>query len=320
MIESLGIIPEKRLAYLPTRHWHAHEFSFFIHDQLARLLTEYEAAGVHSQVAEAFEQALIAKGIDPQDFDLIEFLKNNQFDSLYQRHLLGHLVIALTSDFCHFIYEALTAFEKRKFAVGYSLLRKPLKENLLFLCWILGNRHDFITRFEKNNYQTLNHLSKEKQTEIYQQALDLLPFNQAYEANFLWGIIYSKTETHGLEPIWQKATHLITSKGNLLRTGDYTINFIFHDPRENDLYDRLYLNLPYVLMFCMHVILECFSSLQKINDKTYSHLLLTALGTYESLFSSQKLHIAPLLNKQLGFFLKCVHCKGPLKINKKNGA
>ena len=37
-------------------------------------------------------------------------------------------------------------FEKRKFAVGYALLRKPLKENLLFLSWLLADQDDFINR------------------------------------------------------------------------------------------------------------------------------------------------------------------------------
>jgi hypothetical protein len=135
----------------------------------------------------------------------------------------------------------------------------------------------------------------------------------------IWQLIYSKGNHESLEPFWQKATHLVTSKGDLLKTGDYTINFIFHDPSSDDLYDKLYSSLPYLLMFSTHVVLECFEKLRQINQNTYSHLMLTAFGVYESLFSKARPRIAPLINKHLDPFLDCIHCGEKLKITKKNG-
>ncbi len=47
-MKTLGTLDESRLAFLPPRHWKAHEFCFFLHDNLVRLLIEYESSGAHN--------------------------------------------------------------------------------------------------------------------------------------------------------------------------------------------------------------------------------------------------------------------------------
>ncbi|MBP3983765.1 hypothetical protein J5837_04930 [Pseudoxanthomonas helianthi] len=317
-MSQIGVREGKFLSLMPARHHRAHEFCFFIHDQMARVLVEYESAGAHTRVERAFNRAAANASLDLQSFDLIDFLKEKDLRSLYEQHLLGHLVLGLTSDLCHFLYEALTAFEKRKFAVGYSLLRKPLKENLLFLCWILGSFDDFIPRFERDNYKSLNGVTKERQISIISSAIGKLSTGDAFDPEAIWKIIYSKNYENGLEPTWQRATHLITSKGDLLKTEDYTINFIFNDASDDRLYDRLYFSLPYALIFAVQVVVECFNRIQKVNENTYGHLVLSTLGCYEAMFLKGKSPIGRTLNKSLKGFLECCHCRARLKITKKN--
>lgn len=48
-----------------------------------------------------------------------------------------------TSCTLYFVHEALKALEKRKFAVAFTLLRKPLKESLMFATWICADEEDF---------------------------------------------------------------------------------------------------------------------------------------------------------------------------------
>lgn len=70
---------------------------------------------------------------------------------LAKRAQINTIIIGLVSDYLHHIYESLKCFEKRKFIVGFNLLRKPLKDNLLYLSWILGDEDSFYNEFNTGN-------------------------------------------------------------------------------------------------------------------------------------------------------------------------
>ena len=208
---NIGYLPEERLTLLPKEYIKCHEFCFYIHDVVLQALVEYEKSGVHTIVSNAITKASANK--KTEHLNLLELLKTPELSKLYKHHLVSHLVFGLVSDASHFIYESLSSFEKRKFSVGFSLLRKPIKENLLFLAWILGNTDEFIEKFEDTPWKTLNSQKKEKQIEIFNSAISKTPYSEAFNAELLWNMIFSKKEINGLEPAWQKGTHLVTSHG-----------------------------------------------------------------------------------------------------------
>jgi hypothetical protein len=320
-MRSIGILDPQRLALLPPAYWKAHEFCFHLHDQMVQLLVQYEASGAHHWVTDALEKALAESNVKGVDIDLPQFLKQHGLLRHYKHHLVSHLTLGLTRDMLHFLYEALTCFEKRKFAVGFALLRKSLKENLLFLSWLLSNQDDFIARFENNTATALNDVKPERRIEILSDAISRLATREAFTGDLLHTIIYSKAHEKSFEPIWQRATHLITSQGSLLRTEDLDINFIFHDAGSDHLYELLYSNLPYVLLYAIQVSLECFSQILRANEHTVSHLILSTMGCYESLFARGKpQHVAKLLTKNLRPFLKCLHCSAALRLTRENAA
>lgn len=320
-MRSIGILDPQRLVLLPPRHWKAHEFCFHLHDQMVQLLVQYEASGAHHWVTDAFEKALSNSNAEHIEIDLLQFMKQHGLLQHYKHHIVSHLTLGLTSDMLHFLYEALICFEKRKFAVGFALLRKPLKENLLFLSWLLSDQDDFIARFESNTATELNNVKPEKRLQILSGAIERLATKEAFEAELLQSIIYSKNHEKSFEPIWQRATHLITSQGSLLRTEDLNINFIFHDAGSDHLYELLYDNLPYVLLYAIQVSLECFAQILRANEHTVSHLILSTMGCFESLFShGKKQHVAKLLTKNLRPFLKCLHCETSLRLTRENAA
>jgi hypothetical protein len=45
------------------------------------------------------------------------------------------------------LFEALSCSRKEKLAVTFALLRKPLRENLLYLEWLLADPEELLTRF-----------------------------------------------------------------------------------------------------------------------------------------------------------------------------
>ena len=75
-------------------------------------------------------------------------MEENGYGHIRDEQAYRHLVIALLADFCHFVYEALRCIP-RKLTVTYNLLRKPLRDNLLYLEWMLADRNDFMNRFRQ---------------------------------------------------------------------------------------------------------------------------------------------------------------------------
>jgi len=318
-MRTLGIIEEERLLLLPDKYRVAHEFCFYLHDKLAQILVEYDLNCIQDTVINAFEEAVAGNEEKFKDVNLLEYMKENDLLEPYKHHLVSHAVMALTSDMLHFIYEALTCLEKRKFSVAFSLLRKPLKEHLFFLSWILADEDDFISRFESNNHVSFSGVSKETRIEIIGKAIKKLHVEDAFDANLIWDIVYSKKHENGFEPTWQKATHLTTSQGELLKTGDYSLNFVFDNASDDYYYEFLESKLPYIFLYITQVTLESFNRINPTNEKTTSHLILTMMGCYEALFTDgRSLTISRMLQKEIGSLLDCIHCESKLKIKKSN--
>jgi len=322
---SVGYLDIDRLALIPERYWPHHEFCFFLHDQMLQLLRQYEGSDIHNIVVKAFEGVLSEMEFpateNEVEVDFLDLLKKHGMVKQYKHHIVSHVVLALTADLLNFLYEALACFEKRKFAVGFSLLRKPLKENLLFLAWLLGNEDDFIARFERDTYTTLNGMSPERREQLLSDAIQRLATKEGFASDLLEAMIFSKTHERSFEPVWQRATHLITSQGALLRTEDLNLNFIFHDVGSDGFFDLLYSNLPFVMLFAIQLSLECFSRIVPANELTTSHLILSSMGAYESLFGAKgkrKVGVTSTLRRALGSFMKCVHCGAPYRLTKDN--
>ena len=284
---------------------------------MVALLVEYDSAGVHNWVSQGVAKAAAEQGAVGET-DVLELLKNAGFDAASKHLLLGHLILALTSDLLHFLFEALCCLEKRKFAVALSLLRKPFKENMLFLAWLLGDPEDFLARFEKDNYSTLNGLQPQRRQELLKLAGAQLATKDAFDGELIERMIFSKEMKNGFEPLWQKATHLITSQGVNLKTEDLNINFIFNDASSDHLYEAIYEKLPYLMLFLVQLSLRAFTEIIDINVVTTNHLVLASLGTYECLVDLKPRSVSNSLTKALRPMLTCLHCSKPFRFDRLN--
>jgi hypothetical protein len=134
---------------------------FYLHDKLVSLLKEYDAHGVQDTVTNAFYETVEKHGkLEAfEDVELVSYMKKEGLEKPYKLHIASHVVMALTADMLNYLYEALMCLEKRKFSVAFTLLRKPLKEHLFFLSWLLADENDFIQRFEADNYISFSSVS-----------------------------------------------------------------------------------------------------------------------------------------------------------------
>lgn len=124
----------------------------------------------------------------------IEYLRlhgyKEEISSLYYRRMF----FSVWADYLDYTYEANIAASKMKASIAYSLLRKPLKDNLYFL-EVLENRGvEFIYEFLEKSIDkfSIDKIDEETKREtIYNVVKDV--FSESY-GEILYNIRYSKKE------------------------------------------------------------------------------------------------------------------------------
>jgi len=236
--------------YLPEKFYFKHQFAFFLHDIIAKIVKSGEEKNIfyHSVILKNNEETEKLKKIS--NFEILDYLSKSGYDSDVDEIIKKQIFDAILSDFLHYVYTALETSEKAKLSVSFALLRKPFKDNLFILEWLLADPHDFLKKFKSANSNTeiaIDGISPERKKSIIASANSKVQF-PFLPSDILYEIRYDKAAPHGLESIWNKANHLITSSRNF-STEDMNLNFIFS--QENDKinqWERFYTLLPGLLM------------------------------------------------------------------------
>lgn len=317
---AIGIIESDRLLNIPRRFRADHEFCFHLRDLMTTLLVEAEAAEAdHVSIRFANEN-------EAQKFEaasnVLDFLLRNGYRDAAQSICFNQLSMAIFGDMLHFVYEALIAMEKRKFSVAIALLRKPLKENLVFAAWLCADEDDFFERFLDSpaRHMEAKDIQKAKRIEILKGAIEHFDVKSFADADRLNAILFDKEVDGGLAVLFDKATHLVTSRGTYMRTEGLNLNFIFKDPLDNDLYEGPYPQLAYVLLFALSIQIALFSRMARVEESFRTWALMTAVGAYSGLFVKGRSSLVNSFNGLLKEFLACPHCKSQVKIEKSRSA
>ncbi len=319
---AIGIINAERLSLIPRRHHAEHEFCFHLHDLMVTLLREAELSKA-AHVSIKFSSVQQAKEFETHaDGDPITCLQRLGFHDDVKRISINQLCLALFSDMLHFIHEALKALEKRKTTVAFALLRKPLRENLFFAAWMCANEDEFFKKFADSPSDQMESeaLPKAKRVQILADAIKQLDFKSFLAADLIYSIIYEKVTDRGFAILFDKAMHLVTSRGLHLRTEEMNLNFIFKNPLDNDVYDFVYLRLAYLLVFALSVQIALYSRMKSVEKSFRNWVLMVALGSYHALFGEGRSPLVDGLNQTLKEFLSCPHCKSRVQIHKSESA
>ena len=240
MNPELGIIDGHQLAKIRPSFRAGHEFCFHLHDSMLSIFLEL-ASSEYPTVRIDFESIadanLFRQAGDPITF----FLEHGQRD-LAKTLSVSQAMMAIWSDFFNFIYEGLIALEKRKFVVAFSLLRKPLKENLLYLTMILVDEDHFFDKLEKSPAEGFGHpgLQDSHRKAYFSKAKKLIPFGGFVDPEIFHDLIFNVGMDNGLAPLFDKATHLVTNRTQI-RTEDLNLNFILRT-HTTTIFMNLYIN------------------------------------------------------------------------------
>nr|WP_155921525.1 hypothetical protein [Mesorhizobium sp. L2C054A000] len=320
MTNAIGLIDPDRMAGIPPQFHPHHEFCFHLYDNIGAMLAELEGADLRRfsfKLDDEHEVEALRKSSDVMDF----LVKTGRMD-VAQKSTVGELNLALYADLLHFLFESLRALEKSKFTVAYATLRKPLQENLLYAAWLVADEDDFFKRMKDDPADKLTRsgLTPDEHKQIFRRAIAQMGHRDAFHEDVLYDFVYDKNSDVGLAVFMNKANHLVTRKGDRLRTEEWNLNFIFKDPRDTDVYETIYPILAYVLFFILQLQIASYSRLKEINREVQRQLSVSAMGAYEALFAPGRGPMLRGFSKLLKEYLKCPFCHEAVTIKKSEAA
>jgi len=258
--------------FLPQKYKELHDLCFYLHDILVQVVKEGEKKKLF-HTPYSIKKINDIQAIKDND-DILEWLSNNGYEDEYKSIVIKQVLIAMISDYCHYVYEALKCSEKSKLAITFTLLRKPLKDNLLFFEWIITNRNEFIEKFQKDsNYYAIDKIDSAKKKKFIGCSVNKINYSETFNADFIYNIRYSKKTDYSLERLWNLANHLVTT-GRYYKTDSLNLNFIFSgaDSKESQ-WNYLYSVLPYILFYTVEVIQAVLD--QEIGENKFEVLIET---------------------------------------------
>lgn len=235
--------------HLPPQLQFSHDYSLWLHDGLAQIVVEGQRRGLFTTRIDLADHA------ERQRLDsashVLDWIEAEGKSTLMAEVLLKAIVPALLSDFCHFMYESLSCSRKGKLGVAFALLRKPLRENLHYLEWIVARPDDFLNTFygRESKELSFNHIGEASRVKsIIAEAVERCPSSGAFIPGYLYEIRFDKACPYGLEGFWNQALHLITTKAPI-DTERQNFNFVFSSEEDMAVQWELYYTHVPVLLY-----------------------------------------------------------------------
>lgn len=257
---------------------------------------------------------------------ILDWLKLNELNDELITTLVKHVTLSIVSDFANFMYESLCCAKKGKMTVAYSLLRKPLTDELLLLEQLLNDPIDFIDRFyhigNPVKYDPVKN-NEEAKIAIIEKAISNITTYGLFNKDIIYKLRYDKSTPNGFNRISNLALHIVTSDKNY-RTEDGNLNFIFSVKEDyKEYWDHYYYFVPYLLIYSLTIMDTIL--FKYLSEKDYS-----AIKTLKSfkrfigliLWSEQnantiKKEAHELYNKiSASITIKCFRCEQSLNLSK----
>ena len=249
---------------------------------------------------------------------ILDFLNKSGRGDLECRAVINHLCIALYSDMLHFICEGLRALEKRKFSVAFALFRKPFKDGMLIAAQMCANENDFfdLMKFDVKSLLSRKRLDKAGIKLLLDSALKACRGSGLLSADEIYETAFDRKNDTGLAGLFDKATHLITEFSSI-QTENYNINFIFKNPKDNDVYENgTYMKLAKLLFFLNIMQIELYSRMGESSKKYQNWMIFKSTGAFETLFTAGQSRMTKFVNRHFAEFLECSVCRTKIKLKK----
>lgn len=210
-MSQLGEVFSRDYRGLPKKYWKYQTFCWYIHDIILSIFHDCLENNKMSTSLK-FENETHADDFEKSD-DIFEWLYKNGYGSEANLILGKRIFHAILADMMNFIYESLNTIEKGKITVSLALLRKPIRDNLLYLEWLLGSPEEFI-RLVYNadiNRYAIEGVDNQQKLTIIKNALNEIDNKEYFglmDENVYFDLRYNKDAGNSLQKVWDKANHL----------------------------------------------------------------------------------------------------------------
>lgn len=306
---------------LPYKYRFSHDLCVDMLYELTDILDKGQESGFYNVSLDIEEEAAKNIRIFPSlsRYNLFEWLENNGFNETVKEMTFISLVKGILFDLINFVYEALSCSERGKISITYALLRKPLRENLHYLEWILSDPKKFVDDFlsKEATEFNLSHVGDKKQVEpVLEKVFARLPEIRVYDLNLIYDLRFNKDYDAGFERHWNQAIHLVTTKKKLA-TSPRNLNFIFAEETIDDLHKfwhHIYGWLPCLLMYTVDIAysLMFIAARDLLDEENFSipgykaDYVRRLIGFLFHIHEKQRFSIREKEFPDLGF--SCIHC------------
>ncbi|ACB85092.1 hypothetical protein [Natranaerobius thermophilus] len=313
---------------LPKKHWKKHDYLLYSYDILGNMLRQADSKSLSTvkfnlkeDEVESFENAE----------DIFEWLDNNGYHKIALSQFTSHVFFSLLKDFCYYIYESISCSERGKVTVAYSLLRKPLRDNLLYLEWLLANNEEF---YQKIMYQDIDEydvsnrkvFTNERVKKIIKLASSKSYMGESLNTNnLIYKFRFESKEEMSLQKIWNRSMHIVTRSNNY-RTERNNLNFIFANLDDwNKFWDYYYTVLPQLMAYVLEICEAIFLSILEVDEFNILLNRMIRLAKYSdvsefietSMFKNNPSNILEILDEQnASITFECELCNEVIELNK----
>ncbi len=176
---------------LPKEHWFAHDYCLELHDQLVNIIAMGEAQNIFNYSFQFSGQDELIEFEQAQKKNsggfFFDWLADTEYKQIARELTYRQLLAALLSDFLQYLIAALHNSSKGRLSVTFSLLRKPFKDNLLLLEWLLSDEDELLRVFLKSEISELSieKIDSGKKLSIIEGAIKLTELPEWIHAEFV---------------------------------------------------------------------------------------------------------------------------------------
>ena len=317
---------------LPIEYWEKHDYLLFVYDVLGDMLRKADKLRL-SDFEIKFDSEEIIHDFEKAE-DMFEWMdRNNHHDTSLQM-FKNHTFFSLLKDFCFFIYESLSCASRGKVTVAYSLLRKPVRDNLLYLEWLLADPEEFYQTFLFGSVEDCDVANTKKFTwkrkkKIVQAACEKSYMGESLNSdNLVFNFRFDGKSDLGLQRIWNQSMHLVTTHSDHYKTEDGNLNFIFADEEIwGDFWNYYYTVLPQIMAYVLEICEALFIETVDITDVELLFNRLLRFEKYAKLHphietmsevEGKLVEVIEMLDKDsINLRMKCENCGKEITIDNK---
>lgn len=200
--------------------------------------------------------------IDVKDRDLkkwqsgdysVEYFRTHGYALQINKGHYRNFIFSVLSDYVSYVYDAILCAAKMHPNQAYTLLRKPLKDNLLLLELAFTRKNRFISQFlnkDIGNF-SIDKIDVEEKRKIIERASKKI--KSLVSARIMFDFRYSKKSEMGLERIWSQTSHIITTCKDY-KTANGSLNMIFNDDDNiREYVNYFFIIMPYIQYYVMRL-------------------------------------------------------------------